>query len=179
MEQAVIELFDRQGAMTEFTVECLDCPIHIRIAEGIRGPGRGDYYCEIIKKDCPWVTHSKRGNGIMNFAPSARVFNKYGFDLINSKSTYKIGKCHFLYFFFHPDANWQPPQETPDGQRKNRFGKIIQPDDIWELCHIDGIFWNDTKRNLQWNWRSEHKVLEPNTRRKGAPKNLIEAGIPR
>lgn len=176
MEQAVIKLFDRQGAMSEIEVVCLDCPIHKRIEEGVRGPGRGDYYCHIIKKNCVWRTHSTRSNGLMNFAPSARVFNKYGFNLINEKSTYKIGKCHFLYFLFHPDNNWQPPQERTD---RNRFGKIIKPDDVMELCHINGIFWDDTKRNLQWNWRSEHKVLEPNTRRKGPPKNLIEAGMPR
>lgn len=176
MEKAVIELFDRQGSMTEFEVACLNCPIHKKIEEGIRGPGRGDYYCKIIKRDCPWRTHSKRTNGIMNFAPSAAVFGKYGFKLINDKSTYKIGKCHFLFFMFHPDMNWQPPQERPD---RNRFGKIIKPTDIWELCHINGIFWDDRKENLRWDLRSEHKVLEPNVRREGLPKNLIEAGIPR
>ena len=175
MEKVVIELFDRQGAMSEFTVDCLACPIHKMIEDGIRGPGKGDCYCKIIKKDCPWVTHSKRTNGIMNFAPSARAFKKYGFDVINSKSTYKIGKCHFLFFLYHPDMYWEPPRERSE---RNRFGKIIKPDEVWELCHIDGIFWNDSKRNLQWNWRSEHKVLEPNTRRKREPKTLIEAGIP-
>ena len=177
MEKAVVELFDRQGALSEFRVECLDCPIHIRIAEGLRGPGKkGGHYCQIIKKDCPWRTHSNRTGGLMNFAPSARVFGKYGFNLINEKSTYKIGKCHFLFFLYHPDMNWEPPQERTE---RNRFGKIIDSTDVWELCHINGKFWDDNKRNLQWGWRSEHKVLEPNTRRKNPPKNLIEAGIPR
>ena len=176
MEKAVVELFDRQGALSEIKVPCLNCPIHLMIEKGIRGPGKGDYYCEIIEEDCVWRTHSKRANGYMNFAPSAKVFNRYGFDLINKKSTYKIGKCHFLFFLYHPDLNWEPPEERP---RKNRFGKLIQPDDRWELCHNDGIFWNDRKRNLEWRWRSEHKVLEPNTRRKRPPRTIYEAGIPK
>ena len=112
----------------------------------------------------------------MNFAPSARVFNKYGFKLINDKSTYKIGKCHFIFFLFHVDMNWQPPQEFPE---RNRFGKIVLPNDVYELCHINGIFWDDKKDNLRWDLRSEHKVLEPNVRRKNPPTNLIEAGMSR
>ena len=176
MEQAVINLFDRQGSLSHIEVPCFNCPIHQMIEKGIREPGRGKYYCKIVEKDCVWRTHSKRGNGLMNFAPSAKVFNKYGFKLINDKSTYKIGKCHFLFFLFHPDMNWEPPQERPE---RNRFGKIIQPTDCWELCHIDGVFWNDRKKNLQWGWRSEHKALEPNVRRKGPPTTIYEAGIPK
>jgi hypothetical protein len=176
MEQVVVDQFDRQGALTEFGVECLPCPIHIMIEQGIRGPGRGEYYCHKIKRDCSWRQHSTRSNGLMNFAPSARVFNKYGFKLINEKSTYKIGKCHFLFFLYHPDMMFEPPQERTE---RNRFGKIIQPGDVWELCHGNGVFWDDTKRNLQWGWRSEHKVLEPNTRRKNPPTTLYEAGIPK
>jgi hypothetical protein len=179
MEKTVKELIDRQGILSEFQVECIKCPIHLMIDCGIRGPGKGDYYCHRIKKDCPWRTHSKRSNGEMNFAPSAKVFNKYGFKLVNNKSTYKIGKCHFLFFLYHPDMNWEPPQERPDGVLRNRFGKIIQPGDIWELCHINGLFWDDSKRNLQWGWRSEHKTLEPNTKSDREPTNLYEAGIPK
>ncbi len=175
MEQVVVNLFDRQGAMSEFEVECIPCPIHLMIEQGVRGPGRGKYYCKKIKRDCAWRTHSKRTSGIMNFAPSAPVFNKHGFNLINDKSTYKIGKCHFLYFLFHPDMNWQPPQERPE---RNRFGKIITPTDIWELSHRNGLFWDDSISNLEWLWRSEHKVFEINVRKKN-PKNLVEAGIPR
>jgi len=178
MEEAVVGLFDRQGAISKIDVECIACPIHLMIEQEVRGPGRGDYYCHKIEKDCVWRTHSVRSNGIMNFAPSAEVFNKYGFKLVNDKSTYKIGKCHFLYFLYHPDMNWQPPQESPDGVKRNRFGKIIQPSDVWELSHRNGLFWDDRIGNLEWLWRSEHKVFEINVRKKN-PRNLYEAGIPR
>lgn len=175
MEQSVIDLLDIQGIYTEFEVECIKCPIHLMIQDGIRGPGKGDYYCKIIKRDCPWRCHSKRSSGVMNFAPSARVFNKYGFDLVNKKSTYKIGKCHFLYFLYHPAMNWQPPQERPE---RNRMGKIISPTDVWELSHRNGIFWDDSIGNLEWVWRSEHKVFEINVRKKN-PQTIYEAGMPK
>jgi len=178
MEQSVTKLIDRQGIFSEFEVECIKCPIHLMIDQGIRGPGRGDYYCHKIKRDCAWRTHSVRGNGIMNFAPSSKVFNKYGFKLVNDKSTYKIGKCHFLFFLFHPDMNWEPPKERPDGIIRNRLGKIVQLGDIWELSHRNGIFWDDSIGNLEWLWRSEHKVFEINVRRKN-PKTIYEAGMPR
>ena len=128
----------------------------------------------LIKKDCPWVTHSKKANGTMSVAPSAKVFKKYGFKLVNDKSTYKIGKCHFLFFLYHPDMNWEPPKENTE---RTRFGKIIKATDIWEMCHINGICWDDRKRNLQWGRKTEHKVLEPNTKGR-PPKTLHEAGIP-
>jgi hypothetical protein len=179
MEQSVIQMIDRPGILSEINVECISCPIHLMIEQGIRGPGRGDYYCHKIKKDCVWRTHSRRGNGELNFAPSAAVFNKYGFKLVNDKSTYKIGKCHFLFFLFHPDSNWEPPKERPNGILRNRFGKIVQPSDRWELCHNNGLFWDDSKRNLEWRWRSEHKVLEPNTKSDKEPITIYEAGIPK
>jgi len=66
--------FDRQGAMGEFTVECLACPIHIMIKDEVRGPTNKDCYCKIIKKDCPWVKTSVRNKntGEMCTAPSSR-----------------------------------------------------------------------------------------------------------
>ncbi len=82
MDRVITQEFDRQGAMTEFTKDCIACPIHERIKEGIRGPGKGDCYCKIIKKDCPWVITSARGNGLLGVAPSSRVFRKYGFDVL-------------------------------------------------------------------------------------------------
>jgi len=181
MEQSVIQMIDRQGILSEFEVECIACPIHLMIEDGTRagGKGKGGYYCKKIKRDCAWRTHSVRGNGHMNFAPSSAVFNKYGFKLVNEKSTYKIGKCHFLFFLYHPDMCWEPPQETPNGILRNRFGKIITSRDRWEMCHINGKFWDDRKRNLQWGWASEHKALEPNTKSDKEPTTLYEAGIPK
>ena len=175
MEQSVIELIDVQGIMSEFEVDCISCPIHLMIRDGIRagGKGKGGYYCNKIKRDCAWRTHSVRGNGEMNFAPSAAVFNKYGFKLVNEKSTYKIGKCHFLFFLYHPSMKWEPPQEKPE---RNRHGKIVKDSDIWELSHRNGLFWDDSIGNLEWLLRSEHKVFEINVRKKN-PKNLLEAGI--
>jgi len=82
MDRIIMEGFDRQGAMTEFRVECLACPIHEMISDGLRGPGNGDCYCKVIKKDCPWVKTSVRNvkTGEMCTAPSSLIFRKYGFD---------------------------------------------------------------------------------------------------
>ena len=143
MKRAITEDFDRQKALTKFKLCCIKCPIDEMIEIGVRGPGRGDYHCKKIGRDCPWIKTSSRGNGTMCAAPSARIFKDCGFDILQKNSTYKIGKSHFLYFLFHPDMNWQPPQERPE---RNRFGKIINWDtDCWELCHGDGNHQNDEK----------------------------------
>ena len=178
MDRIIIEGFDRQGAMSEFTVECLACPIHIMIKDKVRGPTNKDCYCKIIKKDCPWIKTSVRNKntGEMCTAPSSRIFRKYGFDFLKKNSTYVIGKSHFLFFFYHPDMNCQPPLEMP---KRNRFGKIVDPNgDVWEMCHLNGDHWDDRKKNLEWKLRTEHKVTEPNKRRKKEPTTLTEAGIP-
>lgn len=177
MNRAITDKFDRQKALTKFELICFDCKIEVMIEQEIRGPGRGDVYCKEIKRDCPWVKTSSRGNGTMCTAPSARIFKDCGFDILQKNSTYKIGKSHFLFFIYHPDMGWQPPQEMPE---RNRFGKIVDPEtDCWELCHLNGKHWDDRKRNLEWKLKTEHKVTEPNTRSKKEPKTIYDAGVPK
>ena len=176
MDSSVLPYFDKEGAKSRFTVDCISCKIQKMVEEGVRGPGRnkGGCFCQIIKMDCPWVLTSHDSNGNNRSAPSSIAFRKYGFNLIKENSTYIIGKEHFLFYMYHPSSGWQPP-EFP---KRNRMNAIVNPEtDCWEMSHINGKHWDDRKKNLMWLLKSEHSILEPNKKRMSKPINLREAGI--
>lgn len=176
MDSSVTPYFDREGAKTKFTVDCIKCQIQKMIDEGLRGPGRnkGGCHCQIIGKDCPWVLTSHDCNGNNRSAPSSIAFREYGFSLIKENSTYIIGKEHFLFYMYHQTSGWSPP---PFPER-NRMNAIVNPEtDCWEMAHINGLHWDDSKINLMWLLKSEHGLLEPNKRRILNPTTLREAGI--
>lgn len=178
-DNSVTPFFDREGAKTEFGWQCIKCKIQEMIDKGLRGKGRvkyGDCFCKVLKKDCPWIQTSSPGkNKDLCTAPSAYFFKKYGFDVLKKNSTYIIGKCHFLFYMYHLQGNWMPPQDKP---KRNRFGKIINWEtESWTMAHLNGCHWDDSRINLAWMLSSEHGILEPNTKRITEITSLKDVGI--
>lgn len=168
---------DREGMKALFDYPCIQCKLDEMIAEGIRGPGRtkGGNFCKLIKKDCSFVQTSNRKKGQMCVAPSPFYYKKYGLNILKKNSTYKIGKEHFMFYMYHPELGCKPPTHMPE---RNRFGVLVNPEtDCWTLAHLNGLHWDDSKINLMWLLKSEHGVLEPNTRRVQVITSLREAGV--
>jgi hypothetical protein len=168
---------DREGMKTLFDWPCIQCKLDEMVKEGLRGPGRtkGGDHCKLIKKSCPFVQTSSRKKGKLSVAPSAYYFKKYGLNTLKKNSTYLIGKEHFMFYMYHPELGCKPPARMPP---TNRFGVLVNPDtDCWTLAHMNGCHWDDSKINLMWLLRSEHGVLEPNTKRVTVITSLREAGV--
>ena len=172
----VLGFFDRELAKTKFGVPCIKCKIQQMIDDELRGPGRnkGGCFCQIIELDCPWVLTSYDSKGNNRVAPSSIAFRDCGFNLIKKNSTYVIGKEHFMFYMYHQTAGWQPPPFP----YRNRMGAIVNPQkDCWEMAHINGFHWDDSKINLMWLLKSEHVLLEPNKKRILNPYTLRVAGM--
>lgn len=151
---------DIPGIWSEVGDVCRICNPQEKIKLGIRGPGRGDYFCKDLGKDCPFRVTSERGSGSA-IAPSSKVFRKYGLKTLKKNSTYIYGKSHFFYFLDHPEENWT----TPSRPEKNRFGEVVTETDIQTLAHVNGNHYDDSEKNLEWQLKSEHIRLEPNLKR--------------
>lgn len=165
---------DVVNLVTEIKIPCIECCPQALVEQGLRGPGRGDCFCKIISKDCPFVITSNRGRNGQCVAPSAKVFRKYGLRTMKKNSTYLFGKSHFFFFLYFPEMNWQPPQHMPEF---TRYGKPVDPTkERWTLSHCNGNHFDDSKNNLIWLLSSEHAIIEPNIAR-NTPMSLVDAGV--
>ena len=157
---------DIKGIISEIGLACFVCNAAEKIEKGIRGAGKGKggKFCKDINRNCPFVITSRRTNGSQGMSPGALVFRKYGLNVLTKTNTYKYGKSHFLFYLYHSQMNWQPPQHIPDF---NRFGQLVNKEtDIWTLAHLNGDHYDDSRGNLMWLLKSEHGLLEPNIGRR-------------